>query len=116
MHPLGHRLVVSGCAGYRLQRVANALPLILPLSGELNLGKLFLRPLPKLVAGEVTLFYALLFTTDLADEHVSKEMWMLFVQKICSDVQAGGNGIAMATTAIATLLYGALESQSPFLY
>ena len=106
VHSLGQRLAASGCAGHQLQRVADVLSLILTLSRELDLGKVFRGTLPKLVAGEVTLCYSLLLTTDLADKESIEEMWTLCIQRIDSDVQAGGGGgIPMAVIAIVVVLY-----------
>ena len=105
VHSLSQHLAVNGWVGHQLQRVADAISLVLSLSGELELGKVFRGALPKLVAGEVTLCYSLLLATDLADEGGSEEMWTLFSQKMDHDVQAGGGGIPMVVSAIAVVLY-----------
>ena len=105
VHSLGQRLATVGCAGYRMQLVADALSLILSLSGELEMGKVFHGVLPKLVAGEVTLCYSLLLATHLADTASMKELWSLFVQKMGYGVQASGSGIPMAVIAIVVVLY-----------
>ena len=105
VHSLSQHLAVNRWVGHQLQRVADAISLVLSLSGERELGKVFRGALPKLVAGEVTLCYSLLLATDLTDEEGSQEMWTLFVQKMDHDVQAGGGGIPIAVIAIAVVLY-----------
>jgi hypothetical protein len=75
------------------------------LSGELEVGKVFHRVLPKLVAGEVTLCYSLLLAADLAKEASMKEMWSLFIKRMDYGIQAHGTGTPMAVIAIVVVLY-----------
>lgn len=109
VHSLGQHLATGDCRGCQLQDVADALSLILHLSGEREVGKIFDVVLPRLVAGEVGLCYALLLTADAADEEGREELWRLLVGRMRQNGQSHRDDISMAISAIVVVLYSSGE-------
>ena len=104
VHSLGQRLVTTGCKGHEMQNVADALSLILTLSGEIVVGKVFHGVLPMLVSGEVALCYSLLLATGLAyNETATEELWDCFVQAM--DVKIRERKASIAVIAIVVIIY-----------
>ncbi|KAK1810050.1 hypothetical protein LTR12_015598 [Friedmanniomyces endolithicus] len=78
VHSLGQRLARAGCSARDMQDVADAISLILALSGDRDMGQVLFRVLPKLRRGEITLSFSLLLATGLATDESCAEMWDLF--------------------------------------
>lgn len=119
VHSLGDHLATAGCKAREMQAVADALSLILALSGEISAAKVFHEVLPKLVAGEVALCYSLLLATGLADEAEMEELWQSLVQSMAVFSRIRQDDIPMAISAVVIVMYSCGVGTSvlfPWLY
>ena len=112
VHSLGQHLATSGCHAHQMQAVADGLSLVLVLSGETGLAKVFHAVSPKLMAGEVTLCYSLLLATGLgrlADETEEEGLWCSLVRRVNADFKLPQDDISMVISAIVVLIYSGGE-------
>ena len=77
VHSLGQRLAKASCRALQMNDATRALSVILSLSGEMEVAKVFYGVTPKLKGGELPLCYSLLLATGMASDDDTREMWGL---------------------------------------
>jgi len=105
VHSLGQRLARAGCSARHMQDVADAISLILALSGDRDMGQVLFRVLPKLRRGEITLSFSLLLATGLATDESCAEMWDLFSHALARPPITAESQAVTAVLAFVLLLY-----------
>jgi hypothetical protein len=88
VYKVGQHLTRRSCTYLEMQAAADGISMILCLSNEIDIGKIFYGVAPKLKGGEIALCYSMLLATGLGDDTQRNEMWGTLLRAVAPS--AGG--------------------------